>query len=163
MKRPVLAAGLFGIFLVALLAAVDSAAASDAWTLDSRTGANGKSCSLSRTDRGRKFSVTLAFLRDSTDQGVVGLAFEQPRLIQGGRRSAIATLQFSNGKAETHRIEETAGGLLLVPMVSLRLQDLLQKFRESRKLTVATDFGSAAFNLDGIADHIPALRHCAGN
>ena len=150
------------ISFVAMLVATCGAAASDGWTLDRQTSDRGKNCSLSRTDRGRTFSVTLALLPDTTDQGVVGVAFDQPKLIQGTRRSAIATLQFSNGNAETHRIEETAGGLLLIPMVSLRLQDLLQKFRESRKLTVATDFGTTAFNLDGIADHIPALRDCAG-
>jgi hypothetical protein len=155
-------AHLMCLSFLAMLVATCSAAASDAWTLDRQTSDRGN-CSLSRTDRGRTFSVTLALLPNTTDQGVVGVAFDQPKLIQGTRRSAVATLQFSNGNAETHRIEETDGGLLLIPMVSLRLQDLLQKFRESRKLTVATDFGSTAFNLDGIADHIPALRDCAGS
>ena len=148
--------------LIVTFGASGGAAAADAWMLDSRTGDRGKSCSLSRTDQGRTFSVTLDLLTDEADQGIIGLAFDEPRLIQGARRSAVAMLQFSNGNAETHRIEQIAGGLLLVPMVSLNLQDLLRTFQDSRKLTVATDFGSTAFNLDGIADHIPALRDCAG-
>jgi hypothetical protein len=148
---------------VGLLAATCGAAASDAWTLHNKTGGHEKTCSLSRTDQGRTFTVTLTLLPDATDQGVVGLAFDEPRLIRGARRSAIATLKFSDGKPETHRLEETAGGLLMIPMVSLSLQDLLQKFRDSSKLTVATNFGSAAFSLDGIRDHIPALRACAGS
>lgn len=162
MKKAMRSAHLVCISFVAMLVATCSVAASDTWTLDSQTGGKGKSCALSRTDRGRTVSVTLALLPDTTDQGVVGVSFDEPKLIQGTRRSAIATLQFSDGKPETHRIEETTGGLLLIPMVSLRLRDLLQKFQESRRLTVATDFGSTAFNLDGIADHIPALRDCAG-
>jgi hypothetical protein len=163
MKKAMRSAHMVCISFVAMLVATCGAAASTTWTLDSQTGDKGKSCSLSRTDQGRTISVTLALLPDTTDQGVVGVEFDQPKLIQGARRSAIATLQFSNGNAETHRIEETAGGLLLIPMVSLRLQDLLQKFQDSSRLTVATDFGSTAFNLDGIADHIPALRDCAGS
>jgi hypothetical protein len=154
-------ASLLCAIFIALLATAHSAYAVEAWTLDSRTGDNGRSCSLTRMDRGRSFSVTLAFLPHATDQGVVGLVFDEPKLIQGAKK-ALATLEFDNGTSERHRIEVTPGGPLLVPIISSRLQDVLRTFSESSKLTVATRFGSTSFNLDGISDHIPALRDCAG-
>jgi hypothetical protein len=43
----------------------------------------------------------------------------------------------------------------------LSLQDALQTFSGSRKLTVATRYGSTSFSLDGLANRIPALRDCA--
>jgi hypothetical protein len=154
-------AHLFGAACIAILAAVRGAGAGDAWTLDSQIDRNGKSCSLSKMDRGRTFSIKLAFLDDRTDQGVIGLAFDEPKLIQGANK-ALATLEFDNGTSESHRIEVTPGGLLLVPIVALQLQNVLQTFSDSERLTVATHFGSTTFSLDGIADHIPALRKCAG-
>jgi hypothetical protein len=147
--------------LTTMLPVLRGAVADEAWIV--QDGGQGKNCSLSRADRGRTFSVTLAVLPGGTEQGIVSLTFDERTLIQGARRSAIAKLQFSNGAAETHRIEQTADGHLLVPMVTLNLRDLLQTFEDSRKLTVATRFGSASFDLDGIADHIPVLRRCAGS
>lgn len=131
------------------------------WTLDSRTDGNGKSCSLSRMDRGRPFSITLAFLPDATDQAVVRLSLNQPELLQGAKK-ALATLEFSNGTSEIHRIEVAPSGAILIPIVALKIEDVLQTFSESQRLTVATRFGSTLLSLEGIANQIPALRDCAG-
>jgi hypothetical protein len=141
------------------LFALQGAALGETWKLDSQAGDRGKSCSLSRTDRGRTFSVTLAVL-PGDDQGVIGLAFDEPGLMKGAKK-ALATLTFDNGSSESHRIELTPAGPLLVPIVSLSLQDALQTFAGSRKLTVATRYGSTSFSLDGLANRIPALRECA--
>src|SRR5688500_12525000 len=81
-----------------------SHSAAEEWTLDSRIDGNGKSCSLSRVDRGRPFSIALAFLPDTTDQAVIRLAFSEPKLIQGAKK-ALATLEFDNGNSEVHRVE----------------------------------------------------------
>lgn len=139
-----------------ILAAVRGAGASEAWTLDS------ESCSLSRMDRGRSFSVTLAFLPDTTDQGVVSLAFDEPGLMQGAKK-ALASLKFDKRKGQSHRIEKTPDGALLVPIVSLKMQVFLQTLSETKKLTVTTRHGSTSFDLDGIATHIADLRDCAGS
>lgn len=139
---------------------IQGATAAETWTLDSQAGDKGKSCSLSRTDRGRSFSVSLAYLSEAGDQGVVGLAFNEPKLMQGAKK-ALATLTFDNGTSESHRIEVTPAGPLLVPIVALNLPDVLQTFSQSRKLTVATRYGSTSFSLDGLANRIPALRDCA--
>jgi hypothetical protein len=140
---------------IAILAAERSACASESWTLDKGSG-----CSLSRTDGGRSFSVTLAFLPDSTDQGVVSLAFDEPQLIEGAKK-ALATLRFDKRKRQRHRIEMTPDGALLVPIVSLEMPAFLQTLSESSNLTIATRHGSTSFNLDGIAAYIADLRDCA--
>jgi hypothetical protein len=150
------------IAILASLAGVRSADGDEAWTLDSSTGGNGKSCSLSRMDRGRSFSVTLAFLPDTTDQGVVSLAFDEPGLMQGAKK-ALASLKFDKKKRQRHRIEETSDGALLVPIVSLKMQAFLQTLSEAKMLTVTTRHGSTSFTLDGIAAHIADLRDCAGS
>lgn len=141
---------------VAILAAEHSAGASETWKLDKRDG-----CSLSRTDLGRSFSIALAFLPDTTDQGVVSLTFDEPGLMEGAKK-AVATLRFDNRKRRSHRIEVTADGTLLVPIVSLKMPAFLQTLSETSKLTIATRHGSTSFNLDGIATHIADLRDCAG-
>jgi hypothetical protein len=146
---------------MALLAVGRETTAAEAWTLDSHAQGNGKTCSLSRTDRGRSFSVTLSLLPDD-NQGVIGLAFAEPKLMQGAKKG-LATLTFDNGTSESHRIEVTPAGPLLVPIVTLDLPDVLQTFSESRKLTVATRYGSTSFNLDGLGNRIGALRDCAGS
>jgi hypothetical protein len=138
------------------------AGAGEAWFLDHQAGDKGNICSLSRMDRGRRFALTLAPSGNATDQAVVGLAFDEPKLIQGAQK-ALAILEFDNGTSERHRIGLTSDGLLLVSIVTLDLQDSLQTFSESKSLTVATHFGSTSFSLDGLADRIPALRDCAGS
>ena len=142
--------------LIAILAA-EPARGSETWTLD-----KGSSCSLSRTDGGRPLSVTLAFLPDTTDQGVVSLAFDEPELM-GDAKKALATLKFDDRKRQSHRIEMTPDGALLVPIVSLKMQKFLQTLSETTNLTIATRHGSTSFNLDGIAAHIADLRDCAGS
>jgi hypothetical protein len=144
-----------------VLAAMNAVGASEAWVLDRQAGDKGQTCSLSRMDRGRRFSLTLTPSVNMTDQVVVGLAFNEPKLIQGAQK-ALATLEFDNGTSERHRIGLTPDGVLLVPIVTQDLQDILQTFSESRKLTVATRFGSTSFGLDGLGARIPALRDCAG-
>ena len=144
------------------LLSAQSAVAAETWTLDSSTSDKGKSCSLSRTDRGRNFVVTLAFVSAANEQAIVGLAFSEPKLMKGAKK-ALATLTFDNGTSESHRIEATPAGPLLVPIVTLNLPEVLQTFSESQKLTVATRYGSTSFSLDGLATRIPALRDCAGS
>jgi hypothetical protein len=153
---------LYCLACIAMLAAERGAGAGEAWKLDRHAGDEGKGCSLSRTDGGRLFSVTLAFLPDTTDQGVVSLAFDEPELIQGAKK-ALATLKFDNRKRQSHRIEMTPDGGLLVPIVSLKMQRFLQTLSETSELTIATRHGSTSFNLDGIAAHIADLRDCAGS
>ncbi len=147
---------------IVVLAATDAAGADEAWVLDRQAGDKGNICSLSRMDRGRRFSLTLTPSVSTTDQVVVGLAFDEPKLIQGAQK-ALATLEFDNGTSESHRIGLTPDGVLLVPIVTQDLQDILQTFSESQKLTVATRFGSTSFGLDGLGARIPALRNCAGS
>jgi hypothetical protein len=146
---------------IVIISAMGGAGADDAWVLDGQAGDKGKICSLSRIDRGRHFSFTLTPSGDTTDEAVVGLAFDEPTLIQGAQK-ALATLEFDNGTSESHRIGLTSDGLLLVPIVTLNLRDVLQTFSESKNLTVATHFGSTSFSLNGLAARIPALRKCAG-
>jgi hypothetical protein len=155
------AATLICAVYVAIAGTAHDAGAGEAWTLDSHAKGNGKNCSLSRTDRGRMFSVTLSLL-PADDQGVIGLAFAEPKLMKGAKK-ALATLTFDNGTSESHRIEATPAGPLLVPIVTLNLPDVLQTFSESRKLTVATRYGSTSFSLDGLASRVAALRDCAGS
>jgi hypothetical protein len=144
---------------IAFLAIAHDATGGEAWILDSRTAANTKSCSLTRTERGRTLSVTLTMAPGAPDQGVVGLTFDGPKLT-GRAKKTLATLRFDNGTAESHRIEATPAGLL-IPIVALDLEDLLQTFAASRKLTVTTPSGSRALDLEGIGARIPALRDCA--
>jgi hypothetical protein len=146
---------------IVIFGAMGSAGAGEAWVLDRQAGDKGQICSLSRMDRGRHFSLTLTPSGNATDQVVVGLAFDEPKLMQGAHK-ALATLEFDNGTSENHRIGLTPDGVLLVPIVTQDLQDILQTFSESKKLTVATRFGSTSFGLDGLGARIPALRDCAG-
>jgi hypothetical protein len=159
MKRP---AYLILAACFAILGAVRSAGANEAWTLDKHTIGKNKSCSLSRMDQGRSFSVLLTLLSGNANQGLIGLAFDDAKLIQGANK-ALATLEFDNGTRQGHRIEVTPDGRLLVPIVALNLSDALKVFSESRTLTVATRFGSRSLDLDGIAARIPDLRACAGS
>lgn len=147
---------------IAILGVTHGASADEVWTLDKHTVAKNKTCSLSRMDQGRSFSVFLTLLSGKTDQGMIGLAFDEPKLIQGANK-ALATLEFDNGTRESHRIEVTSTGHLLVPIVALNLPNALQTFSESKTLTVATRYGSTSFDLDGIGDRIPDLRACAGS
>ncbi len=142
--------------LIAVLAAMDATSAGEAWVLDRQAGDKG--CSLSRMDRGRHVSLTLA---PSTDHAVVGLTFDEPKLMQGAQK-AVARLEFDNGTSESHRLGVTSDGFLWMPIVAQNLKDILQAFSESTKLTVATRFGSTSFGLDGLGARIPALRDCAG-
>jgi hypothetical protein len=139
-----------------------SPSAADEWTLDSQTDGNSKRCSLSRVDRGRPFSMTLAFLPDTTDQAVVRLSFSEPKLMQGAKK-ALVTLEFDNGTIEVHRVELAPSGTIEIPIVALNVDDVLQTFSQSQELTVATHFGSTSFSLGGIANRLPALRDCAGS
>ena len=141
--------------LIVALAATD-ACAGEAWVLDRQAGDKG--CSLSRMDRGRHFSLTLA---PSADHNVVGLVFDEPKLMQGAQK-AVATLGFDDGTSESHRLGVTADGRLWMPIVTEDLQDILQAFSDSTKVTVSTRFGSTSFALDGLGGRIPALRDCAG-
>src|SRR5690242_16110822 len=95
----------------AILGAVHGAGADEAWTLGKYTIAKNKSCSLSRVDQGRSFSLFLTLLSGKTDQGVVGLVFDEPKLVQGAHK-ALATLEFGNGTRESHRLEVTSSGNL---------------------------------------------------
>jgi hypothetical protein len=144
-----------------LLGASQGASAGEAWTLDSQIDGKGKTCSLSRMDQRRPFSITLAFLPAATDQGVIRLSFNEPKLIQDAKK-ALATLEFDNGASESHRVEVASNGTIQIPIVALKVDDVLQNFSESQRLTVATPFGSTSFSLEGIANRIPALRDCAG-
>jgi hypothetical protein len=139
-----------------------SPSAGEEWSLDSQTDGNSKSCSLSRVDRGRPFSIALAFLPNTADQAVVRLSFSEPKLIQGAKK-ALATLEFDNGTSEVHRVETSPNGAILIPIVALNVEDVLQTFSESQRLNVATRFGSTSFSLGGIANRLPALRDCAGS
>jgi hypothetical protein len=139
-----------------------SPSAGEEWTLDRRTDGSSKSCTLSRVDRGRPFSITLAFLPDTADQAMVRLSFSEPKLVQGAKKS-LATLDFDNGTSEVHRVEAAPDGAILIPIVALKVEDVLQTFSESQRLTVATRFGSTSFSLGGIANRISALRDCAGS
>ncbi len=153
--------GLTCAVFVVLLGTSQSADAAEAWTLDSRSDANGKLCSLSRMDDGRPFSISLAFVPDTRDQAVVRLSFNEPKLMQGAKK-ALATLEFGNGASQSHRVELAPSGTIQIPIVALGVEDVLQTFSESQSLTVATRFGSTSFSLAGIADRLPALRDCAG-
>jgi hypothetical protein len=146
----------FGLLLGA------SPSAGEEWTLDRRTDGSSRSCTLSRVDRGRPFSLTLAFLADTADQAMVRLSFSEPKLIQGAKKS-LATLDFDNGTSEVHRVEAAPDGAILIPIVALNVEDVLQTFSESQRLTVATRFGSTSFSLGGIANRISALRDCASS
>jgi hypothetical protein len=153
--------GLVSAAVAALLGTSHGADAAEAWTLDSRSDANGKLCSLSRMDDGRPFSITLTFVPDTRDQAVVRLSFNEPKLMQGAKK-ALATLEFDNGASQSHRVELAPGGTIQIPIVALGVEDVLQTFSQSESLTVATRFGSTSFSLEGIADRLPALRDCAG-
>jgi len=146
---------------VFLLGASQSASAGEAWTLDSQIDGKGKTCSLSRMDQGRPFSITLVFLPPTTDQGVIRLSFNEPKLMQDAKK-ALATLEFSNGANESHRVEVAPSGTIQIPIVALTVDEVLQTFSESQRLTVATRFGSTSFSLEGFAKRIAALRDCAG-
>jgi hypothetical protein len=150
-------AALLCAVLIAALAA-EAAHAGDAWILDRQAGDKG--CSLSRVDRGRPFSLSLAPSADAADHAVVGLAFDEPKLMQDAKK-AVATLEFDNGASEHHRLGTTSDGHLWMPIVARDLQDLLRAFSEASKLTVATRFGSTSFGLDGLGARIPDLRACA--
>jgi hypothetical protein len=152
---------LLSAVFVVLLGTSQSAGADEAWALDSQTDGNGKACSLSRVDQGRPFSITLEFLPSTADQGVIRLSFDEPRLMQGAKK-ALATLEFDNGTSQNHRVEVASSGTVQVPIVALQVDDVLQTFSQSRRLTVATRLGSTSFSLVGIADRLPALRACAG-
>ena len=147
---------------IAILGALHGTRADEAWTLDSHPVGKSKSCSLSRMDQGRNFSVTLALLSGKTDQGIIGLAFDEPKLIQGAKK-ALAMLKFDNGTNESHRIEVMQAGHIMIPIIALNLPDTLQTFSQSSTVTVATRYGSTSFDLDGIGDRIPDLRACAGS
>jgi hypothetical protein len=148
---------------VAGLPALRNAGAGEPWTLRSYVGEDGKACSFSRMDRGRTFVVTLAFTKYYADLGVVGVAFDEPKLVAATKGSAKVTLKFDNGKSESTLIEESVDGLLMVPIATAKLTDTLQNFWESKGLIVETSVGSASFDLEGFADHIPALRDCASS
>jgi len=150
------------IFAAFALLLGTSASAGEEWTLDSQTDGNSKNCSLSRVDRGRPFSITLAFLPDTTDQAVIRLSLSEPKLMQGAKK-ALVTLDFDNGTSEVHRVELALSGAIQIPIVALNVDDVLQTFAQSQELTVATHFGSTSFSLGGIADRLPALRACAGS
>ena len=147
---------------IAMLGTIHGAGAEDAWNLEAHASGKGKTCTLSRLDQGRPFSVTLKLLPGKTDQGVVGLAFDEPTLIQGAKK-ALAMLKFDNGTNESHRIEVMQAGHIMIPIIALNLPDTLQTFSQSSTVTVATRYGSTSFDLDGIGDRIPDLRACAGS
>jgi hypothetical protein len=151
-------AALLCAILIAALSVTDAAGAGEAWTLDHQAGDRG--CSLSRMDRGRHFSLTLAPADDAADHAVVGLSFDEPKLMQDAKK-AVATLEFDNGTSESHRLGVSSDGFLWMPIVAQDLQHILQTFSESTKVTVATRFGSTSFGLDGLGARIPALRACA--
>jgi hypothetical protein len=144
-----------------LLGTSHSASAVEAWALDSETDGKGKTCSLSRLDQGRPFSISLAFLPATTEQGVIRLSFDEPKLMQDAKK-ALATLEFDNGVSQSHRIELAPSGTIRIPIVALDMDDVLQSFSQSQRLTVATRFGSTSFSLEGIADRLTALLDCAG-
>jgi hypothetical protein len=151
-------AALLCAVLIAAVAATDAARAADVWILDRQAGDKG--CSLSRMDRGRPFSLTLAPSGDAADHAVLGLAFDEPKLMQDAKK-AVATLEFDNGTSEHHRLGTTSDGHLWMPIVARDLQDLLRTFSDSSNVTVATRFGSTSFDLDGLGARIPDLRACA--
>ena len=145
-----------------LLGTSHGASAAEAWALDRETDGKGKTCSLSRMDDGRPFSITLGFMPSTTDQGVIRLSFNEPKLMQDAKK-ALATLEFDNGVSHRHRIELAPSGTIRIPIVALDMDDVLQAFSQSQRLTVATRFGSTSFSLEGIADRLTALRDCAGS
>ena len=138
-----------------------SGAAGEAWTLQSRDGQNGKTCSLSTTDRGRAFAISVSLVAPAADQGIVGIAFDDPKVVRAGAKT-LATIELDNGTVRNHRLEAMADGSSLIPIVTSNVQDVLQDFSEAGKLSIATRFGSTSFSLDGIAAHIPDLRRCTG-
>ena len=77
-------------------------------------------------------------------------------------KKALATLEFSNGANESHRVEVAPSGTIQIPIVALTVDEVLQTFSESQRLTVATRFGSPSFSLEGFAIRMSALRSCAG-
>jgi hypothetical protein len=143
---------------IAWLADATHCMAAETWTLQNEDGPNGKTCSLSTIDRGRALSFSLS--TSSTDQGVIRISFEDPELVQPGTKT-LATLEFDNGTRERHRLEASSDGPLLIPIVASNMDDALQSLSASRTLKITTRYGSTSFTLDGIADHMPALRHCA--
>ncbi len=145
---------------IACLAGAADSTAAGTWTLRSQDGQNGKICSLSTTDQGRPFSISVSRISRSTDQGVVGVLFEDPKVVQAGTKT-LARLEFDNGTSGSHRLEAKPGGASLVPIVASSVQDSLRAFSESRRLTIVTRIGSTSFSLDGIADHVPELFQCA--
>ena len=149
------------IYAVFVLLLGTSPSVGEEWALGSQTDGKSRSCSLSRVDRGRPFSIMLAFLPDTADQAMVRLSFKEPKLVQGAQK-ALATLEFDNGTSEVHRVEAAPNGAILIPIVALNVDNVLQTFSESKNLTVATRFGSTSFSLGGIGNRIPALRDCAG-
>lgn len=145
---------------VASLAAASGAAA-ETWTLRSHDGQNGKGCSLSTTDRGRALSITVSPVAPAADQAIVGIAFKDPTVVRAGTKT-LATIELDNGARGDHRLEAMSDGSSLIPIVTSNVQDVLQDFAKSRQLRVTTRIGTTSFSLDGIADHIPDLRRCAG-
>ncbi len=141
---------------VACLAAAPDAAA-EAWTLRSHDGRDGKTCSLSTIDRGRPLSITVS----TVDDGIVGIAFADPKVVRAGTKT-LATIELDNGARSDHRLEAMADGSSLIPIVTSNVQDVLKDFAESRQVRVTTRVGTTSFSLEGIADHIPDLRRCAG-
>jgi hypothetical protein len=150
---------LISLACVASLAAAPGAAA-EAWTLRSHDGQDGKTCSLSTVDRGRALAITVSPVAPAADQGIVGIAFKDPTVVRAGTKT-LATFELDNGTRGDHRLEAMADGSSLIPIVTANVQDVLQHFAESRQLRVTTRVGTTSFSLDGIADHIPALRRCA--
>lgn len=145
---------------IACLASDPAAAAGEAWTLQSQDGQNGKTCFLSTTDRGRALSISLSFPSPAADQGIVGISFDDPKVVRTGAKT-LATLELDDGSRRNHRLEAMADGSSLIPIVTSNVQDVLQDLSESGQLGITTRFGSTSFSLDGIADHIADLRRCA--
>jgi hypothetical protein len=146
----------------AFIAIVQPLNAGEPWVLKPHVLDEGKSCSLSRIDRGRTFSVILGVIPSVPNEGVVSIAFSEPDLVEAAIADAAATLDFDNGKHESSSIYKESG-LLFVPIITRNLQDVLQNFWESKKLTIRTDHGSASFDLDGFGDRIPDLRGCVAS
>lgn len=149
-----------GVASLALLALVQTAALAEGWTLDSQVVGQGKRCTLSHPDQGRTFSVALSTVPQARDEALVGLLFDEPALMKGAKKG-LATVEFDSGAIQNHRIETTPSGTLLLPMVTLDLPDLLATLGQSKNVTVTTRFGSASFDLRGLAAQLPALRACA--
>lgn len=147
---------------IACLAESAISLAGEPWSLQSHDGQNGKTCSLSTSDRGRALAISVSLAAPSTDQGIVGISFDDPKVVRAGTKT-LATLEFDNGARGDHRLEAMTGGSSLIPIVTSNVQDVLRTLSESQKLRIATRFGSTSFSLDGIADHISDLRQCAGS